>query len=104
PCGSELDSIVLNEIPNENVGVQGRHQRQAFMSSTATCLPFGAFRIPARSRMDFVFARTMMLPSGMTCHTRRVPGVAPICSRTCAGTVVWPFMVMVDSGTSSPYV
>jgi len=38
-----------------------------------------------------------MLPSGMTCHTSRVPGVAPILFRIEAGTVVRPLAVIVDS-------
>ena len=39
------------------------------MSSTLTCLPLGALSMPAMSRMDLVFARTMMVPSGMADQT-----------------------------------
>ena len=46
------------------------------MASMATGLPLGAFRLPARSRTERVLARTISAPSGITCHTSRVPGGA----------------------------
>ena len=39
----------------------------------------------------------MMVPSGIADQTRRVPGFASTKARMSAGTVVWPFAVMVDS-------
>jgi hypothetical protein len=61
------------------------------MSPMLTRLPFGAFSMPAMSKMDLVLARTMMVPSGITDQTKRVPALACTNARTVAGTVVWPF-------------
>src|SRR5437870_818929 len=74
------------------------------MSSMATCLPLGAFNTPASFKIDFVFARTMTVPSGITVQTRRVPGAALTRALTSAGTVVCPLAVMVDSATGTPYL
>ncbi len=63
-----------------------RCRRHAFMSSMVTPLT-GDSTAPANSRTDFDFARTRTLPSGMTCHTRRVPGFMPNAFLTSAGTV-----------------
>jgi len=52
-----------------------------------------------RVAQDLVLARTMMVPSGIADHTRRVPGFAPTRARISAGTVVCPLEVMVDSAT-----
>lgn len=73
------------------------------MSSTGTGFLFGDFSIPASSSTECVLALTMSPPPGMTCHTSRVPGPAPSCSRTCRGTVVCPLAVMVDSAMVAPY-
>lgn len=99
PCGQQLLGIVPDDVADEDIGVERRHQRQGFISAIETCFPLGGLNAPAKSRIDLVLARTTMLPSGITCQTRRVPGAPPICFRTCAGTVVWPFEVMVDSIT-----
>lgn len=49
------------------------------MSSTLTRWPLGVSSMPAMSRMDLVLALTMMVPSGITDQTGRVPGLA--CTR-----------------------
>ena len=60
---------------SDQILIQGGHQLlQGFMSLTSTCL--SVFTDPARQRIDRVFARTMTSPSGITCHSRRVPGSA----------------------------
>jgi hypothetical protein len=43
----------------------------------------------------------MMVPSGIADQTRRVPGFASTSARMSAGTVVWPFAVIDDSGMAS---
>jgi hypothetical protein len=53
-------------------------------------------------RSDFDFARSRTLPSGMTCHTSRVPGFMPNAFLTTAGTVVRPLVVSRDSAMNFP--
>ena len=67
------------------------------MSSTLTWLPLGAFGMPAISRMDLVFGRTITVPSGIADQTSRVPGLALTIALMSAGSVVWPSAVTVDS-------
>ena len=71
-----LRRIILDQIAQEDIGIQRRHQRHAFMSSVFTGLRWGLLRLPASSRIDRVLARMITLPSGMTCQTKRVPGPA----------------------------
>jgi hypothetical protein len=62
----------------------------------------GDSAVPANSRSDFDFARIRTSPSGITCHTSRVPGVKPSAFLTRAGTVVRPLVVSRDSAINFP--
>lgn len=78
-----------------------RYRRHAIMSLMVT--PWtGDSTAPASSRSDLDFARTRTLPSGITCHTSRVPGFAPSAFLTSAGTVVRPLVVSRDSAMNFP--
>ena len=53
--------------------------------------------MPAMSSMDFVFALTMIVPSGIADQTRRMPGLVCTRARMSAGTVVCPFELIQEA-------
>lgn len=98
PAHAMDGAIVETRILVSRAGI-GKRSTPRVHRVDADPLSLRGLSMPAMSRIDFVMARTMSVPSGVIDHTSLVPGSARMSARISAGTVVCPLEVIVDSAT-----
>src|SRR5437867_5803386 len=101
-----LFGIILDDVANKNVRVQGDHRpeaprRIAFSMSWSDTCRFD-FSMPRSERKSTVSGSTVTPPSLPMLKLSRSPGSTPRWSRISLGIVIWPLDVNVAVGMSLP--